>query len=271
MPLIVINPSCIRCGLCVKACPYGVLGSDETGKPIALSDNCIRCGHCTAVCPKGALENVLTPLSSQIPVNQAMLPELDQVEHLLLTRRSIRKYKADQVPEKTLYRLLAAARYAPTGSNMQGCMFHIISRKETLRRLSALTLEWAKEEILQQTPFSSVLSPVYEIFKRTGDDVVLHEAPCLVLSLIPETMLSFALENGRFPLVYMQLFAPSLGLGSCWAGILEQCIRSGYSQVMELFNLPHGMSVSGAAVLGFPSYGHFRIPCRNPLCITWQR
>jgi nitroreductase len=211
------------------------------------------------------------PLSSQIPVNKALLPDADQVEHLLLTRRSIRRYQPDSVPEEILIRLLDAARYAPTGANMQGCEFHVISRKDTLRNLSALALEWAEEEIRKQTPFSSVLSPILQSYSRTGDDVVLRKAPCLVLSLLPQPLLSFALENGRFPLVYIQLFAPSLGLGSCWAGLLEQCILSGYPQVLELLELPQGMSVTGAMMLGFPSYGHVRIPCRNPLCITWQR
>jgi nitroreductase len=204
-------------------------------------------------------------------VHQALLPDAGQVEHLLLTRRSIRKYHPDPVPEETLTRLLAAARYAPTGGNMQGAAFHVISSKETLRRLSALTLEWAEEEMRKQTSFSSFLLPILTSFRTTGDDVVLREAPCLVLSLLPQSMLSFAVENGRFPLVYLQLFAPSLGLGSCWAGILEQCIRSGYSRALELLELPQGMSVSGAMMLGFPSYGHVRIPCRNPLSVTWQR
>jgi nitroreductase len=154
---------------------------------------------------------------------------------------------------------------------MQGAAFHVISSKETLRRLSALTLEWAEEEMRKQTSFSSFLLPILTSFRTTGDDVVLREAPCLVLSLLPQSMLSFAVENGRFPLVYLQLFAPSLGLGSCWAGILEQCIRSGYSRALELLELPQGMSVSGAMMLGFPSYGHFRIPRRNPLSVTWQR
>lgn len=271
MLTISATSECIHCGLCVRACPYGVLGTDEAGAPAAISENCIRCGHCAAVCPKGALVNAFAPLSSQVPVQQALLPDAGQVEHLLLTRRSIRRYQPDPVPEETLTRLLAAARYAPTGANMQGCMFHVISRKETLRRISALTLEWAEEEVSKQTPISTILSPILANFNTTGDDVVLREAPCLVLSLLPRPILSFANENGRFPLIYMQLFAPSLGLGSCWAGILEQCIRSGYSRVKELLELPQGMDVSGAMILGTPSYGHFRIPCKNPLCVTWQR
>lgn len=271
MSLISVTTACIHCGLCVRACPYGILGTDGTGTPVALSEDCIRCGHCTAVCPRGALENALAPLSSQEPVHQALLPDAGQVEHLLLTRRSIRKFHSDPVPEETLTRLLAAARYAPTGANMQGCMFHVISRKETLRMISAITLEWAEEELTKHTPFSAILSPILKNFRTTGEDVILHEAPCLVLSLLPQSILSFALENGRFPLVYMQLFAPSLGLGSCWAGILEQCIRSGYSRVIELLELPQGTGVSGAMMLGTPGYGHFRVPCRNPLCVTWQR
>ena len=35
------------------------------------------------------------------------------------TRRSIRSYKADPVPEESLRRVLDAARLAPSGSNRQ--------------------------------------------------------------------------------------------------------------------------------------------------------
>ncbi len=271
MSLIKITTECNRCGLCVRACPYGVLGYDENGAPSALSDNCIRCGHCTAVCPKGALENALAPLSSQLPVDKTLLPDADSTEYLLKSRRSIREYRIDPVPEDALTRLLSSARYAPTGFNLQGAAFRVISRPELLRQLSAATLEWAEEELRRQTPFSQLLAPIFLRSHTAGSDVVLHNAPCLILSLLPMPLLPFAVENGRFPLLYSQLFAPSLGLGSCWVGILEQCIRSGYAPVLEALDIPEGMGFAGAMVVGYPSYSHSRIPARNPLSVTWQR
>lgn len=269
--MIRINTACIRCGLCARVCPYGVLGMDEKGAPVVLSENCIRCGHCTAVCPTGALTHTLAPLSDQHPVDPSLLPDADHAEHLLLARRSIRDFHPTPVQEDTLIRLLAAARYAPTGANYQGVQFHVISRKEKLEQISAAALEWAEEQMRQQTPSSGFLAPIMKYRQTTGSDVVLRDAPCLILSLLPQPMHPALLENGRFPLVYAQLFAPTLGLGSCWAGMLEQCIFSGYAPVLELLALPEETGFAGAIMLGYPRYTHLRIPNRNPLCVTWLR
>lgn len=269
MPLISTTSDCIRCGLCVRACPYGVLGTDETGTPVSLTENCIRCGHCVAICPNGAFLHQILPTTSQYPIDEALQLDAAHVEQLLLSRRSIRQYRPEHVPEEILTRLLSVARYAPTAANMQGCSFQVINRLEVLRKLSIMTIEWAEEEVRRQTPFSRFLEPLVQSRYTTGRDVILRDAPCLVLSLLPQPMLPSMAENGRFPLVYAQLFAPALGLGSCWVGILEQCIHRGYPPVMEALALPEGMGFAGAIIVGFPSNSHVRIPDRNPLSITW--
>jgi NAD-dependent dihydropyrimidine dehydrogenase PreA subunit len=49
--------TCTGCGLCIKACPDGVLAL-ENGKPKAgegVFMGCIACGHCVAACPTGSV------------------------------------------------------------------------------------------------------------------------------------------------------------------------------------------------------------------------
>ncbi len=53
-------------------------------------------------------------------------------------RRSIRKFKAEPVPEDILYELLDAARLAPSGSNAQPWRFKIV--KDLKRKISLLGL-----------------------------------------------------------------------------------------------------------------------------------
>lgn len=63
MPKIVINKDvCKGCGLCVRACPKGVI---ELGKEInkssykyavPVNDNCIGCKACALTCPDIAIE-----------------------------------------------------------------------------------------------------------------------------------------------------------------------------------------------------------------------
>jgi ferredoxin len=42
--------SCVTCGLCVKSCPVGAIGSDCK----TIADNCLSCFRCIRICPVGA-------------------------------------------------------------------------------------------------------------------------------------------------------------------------------------------------------------------------
>ena len=53
-------------------------------------------------------------------------------------RRSIRKYKAEQVPEEILEEILRAGMYAPTGMGMQSPVMVVVQDADMIRRLSAL-------------------------------------------------------------------------------------------------------------------------------------
>ena len=52
------------------------------------------------------------------------------------TRRSIRAYKSDPVPPETLREIVAVARYAPSGSNIQPWRVHVLTGA-TLKRVGA--------------------------------------------------------------------------------------------------------------------------------------
>ena len=63
MALIEVNTEeCIKCGICIAACPTGVLVMGEKGPEELMAQNCIACGHCVAICPKRAINNIKTPL-----------------------------------------------------------------------------------------------------------------------------------------------------------------------------------------------------------------
>lgn len=49
----VINDDCIKCGLCVPACPIDVITEGEN-KYVIDGDKCISCGACAGVCPVDA-------------------------------------------------------------------------------------------------------------------------------------------------------------------------------------------------------------------------
>ena len=76
-------------------------------------------------------------------------------------------------------------------------------------------------------------------------------------------------ENTLLCLEYAELYAPSLGLGTCWAGMLEAAAFAGYPPVLELLRLPAGTVLTGALMVGFPNLSFQRLVDRQPLDITF--
>jgi len=65
------------------------------------------------------------------------------------------------------------------------------------------------------------------------------------------------------------LAAPSLGLGTCWAGYFTAAANF-YPPLQEALALPQGHLPYGAAMVGYPKYGYQRMPPRNKPEITWR-
>ena len=59
----------------------------------------------------------------------------------LITRRSIRKFKSDMIPEDILNQILLAGEYAPTAKNMQDPIIIAITNKEMRDKISKLNAE----------------------------------------------------------------------------------------------------------------------------------
>jgi nitroreductase len=67
----------------------------------------------------------------------------------------------------------------------------------------------------------------------------------------------------------MELFATSLGLGSCWAGLFEMCAFAEYVPLLDLINIPQDTIITGAVMVGYPKYKFQRLVNRNPLEVNF--
>jgi ferredoxin len=118
---MVNQDKCNMCGICVHECPTGIIEiMDSEEFPVWVEggeERCFKCGHCMAVCPLAAIGiETMVPQDCAL-VKKELLLSPGQAEHYLKTRRSIRVYKKEPVPQDTLAKLIDIASYAASGHN----------------------------------------------------------------------------------------------------------------------------------------------------------
>ena len=266
--LVVDRSRCVQCGLCVSVCPRGLIRLDEGWPRLAFPQLCIACGHCVAVCPPAALDHSRAPLARQdrLP-NSPPLPAAT-VRQFLRSRRSIRSYQNRPVERDLLRQLLDIARFAPSGGNSQGISYQVIDSRSRLRQLTASTVAWMEEPAQALSAKSPVYAQYVKLVRQDGCDSILRDTPALILGVAAKTF-ARGRENTLLCLEYAELYAPSLGLGTCWAGMLEAAAFAGYPPVLELLRLPAGTVLTGALMVGFPNLSFQRLVDRQPLDITF--
>lgn len=274
MPLFTIDPeTCQRDGLCVADCPLGIIrlsADDPTPVPTADADKlCIRCGHCVAVCPHGAFHHREIPPGSCPPVDPDRLPSADSVAHLFRTRRSVRRYRSRTVDDDTLAGLIEIARHAPSGHNSQPVHWLVIRKPSDVNRLAGMVIDWMRH-LLSESPDMARSYHMDRVVAEweAGRDRVCRQAPHLILAHAPHDNPS-APAACTIALTHIDLAAPTVGLGTCWAGYL-QIAATKWSPLHAALELPDGHISFGALMIGHPAVRYHRIPPRQAARIVWR-
>lgn len=262
---------CKKEGICVDVCPLGILALDADKGPSArpgMTQFCIACGHCVAACPHGALDNVRNPLSRQELLERCPVIDPKTALTFLRSRRSIRCYKEDLVPRELTLQLLQAARYAPSGHNSQGVGYLIVEDRRALDRICEIVLDWMAEMVRTQSELANRLHmPGIIKAHERGEDRILRKAPQLVVATAPKELRA-AQVTTYLALEYVELYATTLGLGTCWAGFAQVCAQQ-YPFLPKFLQIPEDRIITGMMMVGFPKYAYYRMPERKPLEIAW--
>ena len=267
--MLQVSPKCVKCGICAAICPRRIIMMGQAGPEMTDASMCIACGHCVAVCPEGALDHAAAPLAKQVPLGDWRGLDYETAVRFLRSRRSIRCYRPEAVPREKLRELLEIARFAPTGSNSQGLSYVVISDRSLLAKLSETTVAWMEEMVKEKAAGAALYAKIAQVYRKTSYDIILRGAPHLILAVAPREFAN-GQTNARFALAYVELLAPTLGLGTCWAGFLERCAFSGYPPICRLLDLGEGMALAGAVMAGYPQYAYQRLVDRNPLPVIWR-
>lgn len=266
MSLIKVDKvKCIRCGACVNVCPSQIIETDDEGLPVKGKDrSCIACGHCTAVCPVAAMDNRKAALSECEELDNWELPDAGDMKKILRSRRSVRCYKKESVEKEKLIQLLDLARYAPTAGNSQGLSFIVISDKNVLKELSQKVIDWMQYRIDNKIDNYIYFRGPVKAWDDYGYDAILRGAPHLIVATAPAEH-KMAVTNCAYVWAYAELFAPSMGMGTCIAGYMQAAAFLGCKPLLSALHLPEGIAVAGFLMAGYPQYKYKRLPPRQPL------
>ena len=147
----------------------------------------------------------------------------------LVSRRSVRKFKPDQIKTAELNAVLEAGQYAPTGGGRQGNLFVVVQDPVLRTQLAMMN--------------AAVLG-------KPGDPY--YGAPTIILVFADRTR-STPVEDGSLALGNMFNAAAALGLGSCWIHRAREMFENeGGKRLRQRWGIEDRFVGVGACILGYP-------------------
>ena len=122
--------------------------------------------------------------------------------NVIKQRRSVRRYKADPVPDDVLHRVLEAARFSPSGKNLQPWKFILVDDETLKRRLAEASVG---QYFVAEAPLVIVACAFPDkCYSRMGN--YMKSWPVDVAIAVEHLMLQAQEER----------------LGTCWIGAFEE-------------------------------------------------
>ncbi len=253
---------CAQCGLCVNDCVSMCMGMNKDGYPYMKDEQmCLKCQHCMMICPTGALS-----FNDKSPDNSEKVSAKDLLS-LIKSRRSIRQYKDEELTEEELQTIKDMLPFIPTGCNSHKMHFSFVEKKAVM-----VELKNKVNNRFRKLLNSKILSPLakkFELYKDAFDrdeDIVFRNAPHMIVVSSPISA-PCAPQDPVIALSYIELYARSLGLGTCWCGYAEICIKL-FPELCEILEIPKGYTPVYAMLLGKPAVKYMRAPQPEPYAIT---
>ena len=188
--------------------------------------------------------------------------DIESFIDLLKSRRSIRAYKPDPIPDEYIQKIIEAARWAPSGGDAQPWEFVVIKRKDIKDKIAALFMESIKP--LRQAELTREKELRISALETEMPEPGFKNAPVFILLCgDPRTNKAFPLtvyekwgtevfiSNLAGAFLSMQLAAKSLGLGSQWVSSSGSLMED---KLKELLNIPEKIKIYDMMAMGYPAY-----------------
>lgn len=146
------------------------------------------------------------------------------IDALLRSRRTIRRFQQKPIPEKWLFDFVDVARYAPSERNIQPCEYIIVNNAEKVKAITQL-IEWDSFSERNKTNGpTAYIVVLIDFFKRKKGGEL----------------------DAASAVQYILLSAHARGLGTYWLKQFHQ------KKIKKLFRIPHHVHVDSLVALGWP-------------------
>ncbi|TFG01659.1 MAG: 4Fe-4S dicluster domain-containing protein [Promethearchaeota archaeon] len=290
------DEKCIKCLECVKECPASLFYKPPTKtgdkRKVLFEDpnhRCIQCGHCIAVCPTNAVKYEATETAFEFEevTEPSSIVNYENLMKFLRSRRSIRRYKPEDVSKDNIEAILHAMKFAPSARNLQSWQYIILTdkdkidylRNQVVKMMGKLLklIKYKKflkfflpkniKKVIQDPRTKIGLEVLFNDIEK-GLDPVFYSAPVVIISYGPKEA-GFGKIDAAIAITQGMLAAQARDLGTCWIGYAQEALKRSKRARKEL-GIPDGMAVYGVLILGHPNVKYHRTPPRNPLKIKWN-
>lgn len=268
---------------------------------------CMGCRDCVASCPedaitiRGALVFSSGAYRSTFPHREIRPPEplgpgldyedivdeLTEIEKVIYRRRSNRVFKKKQVPRELVQRVVETARYAPSAGNCQPVRYIVIDDPVLINEIRVNVvkiLDLLQKSYREGGPVRRLFMRIYGLFKPGEVDIrpiygakafvdpnnkldLFHHGPCLILVCGDRRGVGkYQLDCG-IASEHIVLTAHSLGLGSCYVGLIEPINL--VPGLLKKLGVEYPYKVVSSIVLGYPKFRQDREVPREVTPISW--
>ncbi|BCS87642.1 nitroreductase family protein [Pseudodesulfovibrio sediminis] len=250
---------CSQCGECAKVCLNGIIALDD-GFPSVLEDKveqCIGCQHCMAVCKPGALSVFGVDPADSLPIKDGF-PDPVQMETLIMGRRSIRRYKRENVDQELIRHLLEVTAHAPTAVNKRPTRLTVVDTLESMDTLRELATKAGLKALGEGTiPAGLERIGTYLQGCESGEDVIFRNAPHLLVASAPKDSLA-PMADCHIAMSYFELLANTHGLGTVWDGIAKVVLDIIAPDLRALLHIPEDHVLVCVMAFGIPDEKYHR-------------
>lgn len=161
---------------------------------------------------------------------------MNEVINCLISRRSVKKYTGEPIPQDMLEMILEAGKYAANGRGLQAPVMVAVQKPETVKMLSQMN--------------AGILGTDTDPFYNASTVIV----------VLADTAVNTWLEDGSLVMGNLMNAAHSLGIDSCWIHRAREMFESKEGlALLKKWGLPDTYKGVGNCILGYRE-GEYPLP-----------